>query len=68
MAGIDGIGVKGCCLMSMRLGVVLVSFATVIVMGRQVGMRRRPLHRQKGSQQEKQEGGVNAVLDHDEMR
>lgn len=67
MARVNGIGVKRRGLMRMRLGVVLVLFATVLVMGSQVGMRRRPLHRQKGGQQEKQESGVNALFDHDEL-
>lgn len=68
MARIDGVGVQRRGLMRMRLGVVLMSFAAVVVLGRQVGMRRHPLHRQQGGQQEKQQSGVNALFDHDEMR
>lgn len=67
MARIDGIGVRR-DLMGMRLGVVLMAIAAMLVRGRQVGMRRRPLHCQEGSQQEKQQSGVNALFDHDEMR
>ena len=66
MGRIKGVGVECNRSMGMRRGVVLVSFAAVIVMGRDMRVRRRPLHRQEGGQQEKQESGVDALFEHEE--
>lgn len=63
VACINGVAVGRRGLMRMYFRAVLVWFAAVVVMARQMGMRRRPLYGQKGGQQETQECGVNA-FDH----
>lgn len=63
MADINGIGMGCQRLMSVNFGSVMVPIAAMLVRPRQMGVRRRPLHRHENGQQDKIGRGAKALLD-----
>ena len=66
VCAVDRIEVSRQRLMGVDFGTVMMPVAAVLVRARQMGMRRRPLHRHEDGQQDKIRREANAVFEQED--
>jgi len=64
MIKVNGIGMRNCWLMCVRLNTMLMRLTSVIVLCIQMSMRRHPLEHHKGDKQKENKNCVGTSLNH----